>query len=551
MVIDVSTNRGSRLVLWLLVAVVSPVLVGSRANAVSLESLIVPGQTSLVSGPGTYTVGPAPLTLPANFTLSGSGSNTIVDVVSGAGTAIVMQSGDSLRNLTIDGSAGTSSAGLSDGIISVASNPSNVSIQGIQINNSALVGVVTDQANNLSIQGCTFNNLNAAINLVFSHNVTITGNTVSNTTTQGIQFWGNWKFQNQDSSNLLISGNTVTNSGGGAIWGTGARNVTITNNVVNGASDVGLDLEWCGDSVISGNTVHKAVNAGISLFYSCDNVQIAGNTVYNDYVGTASGYPPAGIWLTNANPGIFTGNTGHQNITITGNTIVPGVNSARRAMWIGTSQNLTIANNAVQGRSILISDGRVVLQGQPALVGFQTFSAPVTANAHSGQNWAAQSLDCRSGITAQIDKIAGTFEGGATNNSYTFQVYKNYNGNGTFSGLLSSFTAVVTPDSPTTILDFTGSPIQLTGSSNGVYYLRWSPYARRRLQSVVCRRYGYGPVANGVDGLSDHFRSTPRLYEPGCTTGHLYDNGCGVGARADIAVSVAPGWIDRSRICCF
>ena len=333
----------------------------------------------------------------------------------------------------------------------------------------------TDHGNYVSVQGCSFNNLYQGVGCTFSNNGTITGDTLSNMKLSGVEVWGNWNWQSQYSSNFLISGNTATNCGAAGFWGTGVTNFTMSNNVVNGAGDVGVDMEWCANSAISGNTVHNAVNAGVSLLYSCNNVQITGNTVYNDYVGAPSSSPRAGIWLASPNTSVFAGDTGNQNVTITGNTVVPGA-PGRRAMWTGTAaQNVTIAGNGLQGNPILVSgDYLVALQGQPANVGFLTFSAPATTtNVYANQSWGAQSMDCRGALTTQIDKIVGTFEAGATNNNFTFRVYSKYNGNGTFSGRLYSWQTTITPDSPTTVLDFTHAPLQLTGSSNGIYYLEW------------------------------------------------------------------------------
>jgi len=71
---------------------------------------------------------------------------------------------------------------------------------------------------------------------------------------------------------------------GSCIWGTGAKRVVMNGNIADGAADVALDLEWCDDSVITGNTVRNFRNAGISLFYSCERIAITGNTVLNDWV---------------------------------------------------------------------------------------------------------------------------------------------------------------------------------------------------------------------------------------------------------------------------
>ena len=136
-------------------------------------------------------------------------------------------------------------------------------------------------------------------------------------------------------------------SGDGGIWGVGVIGVVMSGNIVECAKDVGLDLEWCEDSVITGNVVRDTENGGISLFFSCKNITISGNTIYNNRVyekEPGAYWVRAGIWLTYRNTETFQNDTGHENITITGNTIVnsPG---KRRAVWVGYGKNVLIRGN--------------------------------------------------------------------------------------------------------------------------------------------------------------------------------------------------------------
>ena len=183
-------------------------------------------------------------------------------------------------------------------------------------------------------------------------------NQVFDARVHGIQFWGNWQWEAKECADLLFAHNHVRNGGGGAIWGTGARRVVMTGNIVDGASDVGLDLEWCDDSVITGNTVRNCVNAGIALFFGCRNVTISGNTILNDHPiseeeAGKDWWVRSGIWLTPPNRETYKQDHGHRNVTIVANTI-DCADGARRDMWIGSeARNVVISDNAVAGRGIL------------------------------------------------------------------------------------------------------------------------------------------------------------------------------------------------------
>jgi len=80
----------------------------------------------------------------------------------------------------------------------------------------------------------------------------------------------------------------------------------MTGNIIDGATDVGLDLEWCEDSVITGN-----------------------------------------------NRETYKGDRGHRDVTIVGNTIDCLDDGPRRAMWIGSeSDHITIPDNTIRGGEV-------------------------------------------------------------------------------------------------------------------------------------------------------------------------------------------------------
>jgi parallel beta-helix repeat protein len=222
--------------------------------------------------------------------------------------------------------------------------------------------------------------LNVAILLVFSKRVSVTDNTVKTCLAHGIQFWGNWQNTIQ-SEDLIFSGNHVRDGGAGALWGSGARRVIVSGNIVDGCRDVGLDLEMCDDSVISGNTVRRPEVAGISLFVACNNVSITGNTVINDRpfppeAANANWWVRAGIWLTAPNRETFPNDRGHRNIAIVGNTIHCLGDLPRRAIWVGSeAKNVRIESNAISGGEIYYGGHHQVT---PLML--ETLKQPVSLN---------------------------------------------------------------------------------------------------------------------------------------------------------------------------
>ena len=139
-----------------------------------------------------------------------------------------------------------------------------------------------------------------------------------------------------------VAHNYVQNGGGGAIWGTGGSRVVMFGNIIDGALDVGLDLQWCDDSVICGNlicgnTVRSCLNAGIALELVCERVAITENTIINDHPMTSeqaaqAGRVRAGIRLTEPNRGLFKADRGRRDVTIVGNTIHSAGDLTRRSM---------------------------------------------------------------------------------------------------------------------------------------------------------------------------------------------------------------------------
>lgn len=358
----------------LLFAIVINVLpVPAQENEPSLSSVIKTDQVSFVLKSGTYLMGPKPLVLPKGFHLSGQGKSTILKAVEGTEIALVLSSDCQLSDLKIIASKAVKGS-YSDPLVKLKPRARDITVQRVGFKNVPRVCLVMDKNENILIQDCMFEQIAMAMNIQFSHHVSVLNNTVRDAKLHGMQFWGNWNWQKQDASYIRFIGNTVINGGAGAIWGAGGKFITMNDNFIDGAKDVGLDLEWCTDATISGNTVRRCKNGGISLFFACENIAITGNSVVNDYPISekdkkADWWVRSGIWLTYPNRKTFSDDYGHRNISIVGNTI-RCLLGKRRGIWIGSEvQNVMIANNAIQ-------NGRVWYSGHNGVNPMQLVKLP-------------------------------------------------------------------------------------------------------------------------------------------------------------------------------
>ena len=322
---------------------------------------------------GTYVLGPKPFDLPENVVLEGDGRATVFQPAPGTAELFRLKHGAQIRNLSIDG-RNVKSGSVGDGLI-VVRYANGCVIDAVSVKDCDRACVMTDHGHELLIQNCDFRNIGLAISLQFSNRVKVLDNTVENARVHGIQFWGNWKYESIQSEDLIFANNYVKDGGGAPIWGAGGRRIIMTGNIVDGAKDVGLDLEWCEDSVISGNIARRCVNAGISLFFACKRISITGNTVINDRPVSEKDkaaiftvlqrkltdkeknlpwYVRSGIWLTPPNRQKFKADHGHEDITIVGNTIHTADDGIpRRDIWIGAeAKNVRIESNTLSGHGI-------------------------------------------------------------------------------------------------------------------------------------------------------------------------------------------------------
>ena len=246
----------------------------------AFRQALTSGRAVVVVPPGKFAV--SQITVPRGITLIGGGSESLIVPLKNAVAAetsngketeklrhdesapqklIVMIEGSTIKNLNIDAGGGN--------IVGIyTARSKDIVISGCGIKNTKSFGINLSHVDSILVENNNICNAQRAINIDFSNNLRVLNNSVSDCTEHGIQFWGNYNWKDESRcQNIIFSGNIVKNGGRGAIWGTGYRNIIMSNNLIDGAKDVGLDLEWCDDSVIVGNVVRNTENGGISLFF--------------------------------------------------------------------------------------------------------------------------------------------------------------------------------------------------------------------------------------------------------------------------------------------
>ena len=352
----------------------------AKTNDTAAFEKALAGGGSIYIPAGTYLLGPQRLTVPENLVIRGDGRATILKPVKGTGVLFDLKSGAQIRDLAIDGK-NVKKGSYNDGLIWTHRTVGCV-IDSIYVKDCKRVCVKTANANDILIQNCDFRNVFVGIGLTFSNRVKVLGNTVVNATGQAIQAWGSIgsgkgkEHERIGSEDLIFANNYIKNGGGVFIMPAGCRRVIIANNIGDGCRDVGFDPEHCEDVVISGNIARNAYNAGIAMFYTCKRVSITGNTIYNNSMPKDKEksaiftmaqrklskeemklpwYVRSGIWLVPPNREKMATDTGHEDVSIVGNTIytVGDDGIPRRDIWIGAEvKNVRIEANTLSGKGI-------------------------------------------------------------------------------------------------------------------------------------------------------------------------------------------------------
>ena len=354
---------------------------GTMNDTKAFKKALAAGNKSIHIPPGTYKIGPETLVVPAGVQITGGGNATRLVPADGTVTLLRLSKNCSLRNFCIKGGKVKKGSTGAPGLVHIE-KVDNVSIDNVKFTNIDRVCIRTHYANDINIRNCDFRNIGMSMNIRYTNRAKVLNNTIIDARLHGIEAWGSKgsgkgreheKILGED---LIFANNYIKNTGITGIMTAGCRRVVIANNIVDTVKDVGLDPEFSEDVVISGNTTRNCYNAGISLFFTCKRVSITGNTVYNNSVPKDKEksaiftmlqrklskeeiklpwYVRSGIWLVPPNREKMATDTGHEDVSIVGNTIytVGDDGIPRRDIWIGAEvKNVRIEANTLSGKGI-------------------------------------------------------------------------------------------------------------------------------------------------------------------------------------------------------
>ncbi len=137
-----------------------------------------------------------------------------------------------------------------------------------------------------------------------------------------------------------------------------------------------------------------------------------------------------------------------------------------------------------------------------------TFETKGKSKVHWSTKWQAQGLAYPDG--AVVEKIRAVFKDGMENNRAKIEFYKEYDGAGTFSGLLGS--EVFTISKPNNGATYTfSSPVELLGAADGIYYMKLSPAEGGVVHGLYCDGDdGSDPLRHGSSGGIAYFSNRPK-----------------------------------------
>ncbi len=136
------------------------------------------------------------------------------------------------------------------------------------------------------IDGCHISEFGGdGINIGDCTGVRVENNVVTSCTHEAIGF--------ARTSDLIISGNQISDSGYCGIYGTGSEAVIISENNVSTTTYSGICLDRVTKSEVCSNTLSETSQNAICIEY-CENIEVSNNTVFSSYsCGILS------IWSTN------------------------------------------------------------------------------------------------------------------------------------------------------------------------------------------------------------------------------------------------------------
>ena len=261
--------------------------------------------------------------------------------------------------------------------------------------------------------------------LVYSHNNSVTNNTVSNNRF-GIHLYaacnntlsGNTASNNDGGIHLYaacnntLMDNTVTNNLGGIYLIDASNNNILTGNTANGNNFEGIALDSSSNNILTSNTANANNDSGIYLSLARNNT-LTGNT--------ANENSDCGIYFFPANNNILTNNTANEN------------NDAGIYLRSASNNNNLTGNNASNNRNhgiVLENSSNNTLSGNTAnshqhngiylyaSCNNNTLMGNTVSNNHIGIDLSSSSNNTLTGNTV-VDNTAGILLYSSSNNSLT------------------------------------------------------------------------------------------------------------------------------------
>ena len=281
------------------------------------------------------------------------GAGTVgIDVTSGATATIATSkiADNSIRGVVLQNVTGTTLSG--NDIFGNAGGgvdddlTTNVTMSGNTVTNNA-GGDVIDQDITGGTQDCAYSNSSGpGLTISNSTNVSVGPCTFANDAGGGVLLEGT-------STNITITSSTFTSDTAGGVVATGGNNQStgdsVTNDVFNGTSDAGVELEETGGFSVTGDTIQTGSAGNGVVLAGSDNDVVASNTVL------ASG---VGVYVTGNDVTGASSNDAVSNNTLNGNVIgavADGYGSP--ATW-----NVPPGNQGIQG-PVYFQSGAAVASG--------------------------------------------------------------------------------------------------------------------------------------------------------------------------------------------
>lgn len=349
-------------------------------NAMDLQKALNSGAKVVTIPVDVYDIGPVMVNVPSGVTLRGD-SGVMLNVASGTGAVLHMLNGSTVTGIAINGDAGGVSykdgayGAQLDGLISVGdqteSDVSGVKIADCTLFHSTLDGVFIEHAGNIrnavpiDVENCKIDSVYQGIETDYASNIRVYHNTVTNTKSAGVVFWGNVRdginWVARIGSNIDCEYNTVVNagetvlnaSGGAGIWSSGCQGIVFSHNRIDGAQDGGVDMEWTCQGQMTDNTISRTAYGGVAMFFSSEDIVIANNHITNNVESGTNGPSNAGVCFAYPNKSQFSGDVGYKNVFVYNNTINNAAHGAwkQRSFWdnCDTPVNIQVFGNKISG----------------------------------------------------------------------------------------------------------------------------------------------------------------------------------------------------------